>query len=89
MTAKQNFRHSFVFVKKTKKITQFEQNLLYLWSETHFVIKTYILFEPTDPNSLFLYILVYKSNAFQPVWITIPQIITTLTNLLYISLFLH
>lgn len=60
--------------------------LLYLWRETHFVIKTYILFEPTDPNSLFLYILVYKSNAFQSVWITILQIITTQKKL-YFSLF--
>lgn len=53
------------------------RSLLYLWRETHFVIKTYILFEPTDPNSIFLFILVYKSNAFQSVWITILQIITT------------
>lgn len=42
------------FISYIKKITQFENKaiyFLYSWRETHFVIKTYILFEPTDPNS--------------------------------------
>lgn len=51
-------------MKKTNMKHSLNRILLYLWRETHFVIKTYILFEPTDPNNLFLYILVYKSNAF-------------------------
>lgn len=66
---------SFLSLKTIKH--RLNRILLYLWRETHFVIKTYILFEPTDPNSLFLYILVYKSNAIQSEWITILQIITT------------
>lgn len=33
--------------------------VLYSWRETHFVIKTYILFEPTDPNRLFSFFFVF------------------------------
>lgn len=75
---------SFLWLKTIKH--SLNRILLYLWRETHFVIKTYILFEPTDPNSWFLYILVYKSNAIQSEWITILQIITTQKNLLDIFL---
>lgn len=45
------------------------------------------MFEPTDPNSWFLYILVYKSIASQSACITILQIITTQRNLLLYSPF--
>lgn len=79
-------RHPYCFWNKNKRNNLFSAEFVFIYGEKHSLsLRLTFCLSPQTQIIIFYF---YKSNAFQSVYNTLLQIITTHKNMLYISLFL-